>query len=161
MRTETWGVAEREGVNLEPPRLRRGGRAGQADGAGVTPLHCRRAGPSSVGAPARTAPGSLREAAAEVAERRHRAMNGSNPEATARQRAQGKLTARERIALLLDEGSFVELDPFARHRATGFGMEHRRPDTDGVVTGWGTVDGRQVCVLAHDPGDPRSSTRSW
>ena len=78
-------------------------------------------------------------------------MNGSDPKATARQRAQGKLTARERIALLLDEGSFVELDPFARHRATGFGMEHRRPDTDGVVTGWGTVDGRQVCVFAHDP----------
>ncbi len=86
-----------------------------------------------------------------MTERRHRAMNGTDPEATARQRAQGKLTARERIALLLDEGSFVELDPFARHRATGFGMEHRRPDTDGVVTGWGTVDGRQVCVFAHDP----------
>jgi acetyl-CoA carboxylase carboxyltransferase component len=78
-------------------------------------------------------------------------MNGSDPEATARQWALGKLTARERIALLLDEGSFVELDPFARHRATGFGMEHRRPDTDGVVTGWGTVEGRQVCVFAHDP----------
>jgi acetyl-CoA carboxylase carboxyltransferase component len=86
-----------------------------------------------------------------VAERRHRAMNGTDPKATARQRAQGKLTARERIDLLLDEGSFVELDPFARHRATGFGMEHRRPDTDGVVTGWGTVEGRQVCVFAHDP----------
>jgi len=62
-----------------------------------------------------------------------------------------RLTARERIDLLLDEGSFVELGPFARHRATGFGMEDRRPDTDGVVTGWGTVDGRRVCVFAHDP----------
>jgi len=78
-------------------------------------------------------------------------VHGSDPSATARQRAQGKLTARERIDLLLDEDSFVELDPFARHRATGFGMEDRRPDTDGVVTGWGTVFGRQVCVFAHDP----------
>ena len=151
MRTETWRIAEREGMDLEPPRLHCGERAGQAGGNSVTPLSSRRAGPSSVSAPARTAPGSLREAAAEVAERRHRAMNGSDPEATARQWALGKLTARERIALLLDEGSFVELDPFAQHRATGFGMEHRRPDTDGVVTGWGTVEGRQVCVFAHDP----------
>ncbi|MGY1683779.1 acyl-CoA carboxylase subunit beta [Geodermatophilus sp. SYSU D01176] len=74
-----------------------------------------------------------------------------DPAATARQRALGKLTARERIGLLLDDDSFVELDVFARHRATGFGIEHRRPDTDGVVTGWGTVDGRRVCVYAHDP----------
>jgi acetyl-CoA carboxylase carboxyltransferase component len=149
-RTEPWGVAQGAGVNLEPPRLRGRERAGQAGGGPVTPLSSRRAGPGRVSAPER-APGSLREAADKVAERRHRALNGSDPAATARQRAQGKLTARERIALLLDEGSFVELDPFARHRATGFGMENRRPDTDGVVTGWGTVDGRQVCVFAHDP----------
>jgi acetyl-CoA carboxylase carboxyltransferase component len=86
-----------------------------------------------------------------VADRRRQAEDGVDPAATARQRALGKLTARERIALLLDENSFVELDVFARHRATGFGLEHRRPDTDGVVTGWGTVDGRRVCVYAHDP----------
>jgi methylmalonyl-CoA decarboxylase subunit alpha len=147
--TETWGVAEREGVNLEPSRPHREER--QAGGATVTPLSSRRAGSSSVSGPARTTPRSLREAAAGVAERRLRVVNGTDLKATARQRAQGKLTARERIALLLDAGSFVELDPFARHRATGFGMEHLRPDTDGVVTGWGTVEGRQVCVFAHDP----------
>jgi acetyl-CoA carboxylase carboxyltransferase component len=86
-----------------------------------------------------------------VAHRRRQAEDGVDPAATARQRALGKLTARERISLLLDEGSFVELDVFARHRATGFGLEQRRPDSDGVVTGWGTVDGRRVCVYAHDP----------
>ena len=81
-----------------------------------------------------------------MAARRRQVEEGLDPAATARLRSQGELTARERIALLLDDGSFVELDPFARHRATGFGMEERRPDTDGVVTGWGTVDGRRVCV---------------
>jgi acetyl-CoA carboxylase carboxyltransferase component len=86
-----------------------------------------------------------------VAERRRQALDGHDAGATARLRARGRLTARERIALLLDDGSFVETEPFARHRATGFGMEDRRPDTDGVVTGWGTVDGRRVCVFAHDP----------
>ena len=47
---------------------------------------------------------------------------------------------RERLEALLDDGSFVEIDVLARHRATGFGLEHSRPDTDGVVTGWGTVN---------------------
>jgi acetyl-CoA carboxylase carboxyltransferase component len=116
--------------------------------ASVTPLRPRREAPAQ---PPDRPPRTLREAAAAVRERRQSAVHGADPEATARQRRQGKLTARERIDLLLDEGSFVELDPFARHRATGFGMEHRRPDTDGVVTGWGTVDGRRVCVFAHDP----------
>jgi acetyl-CoA carboxylase carboxyltransferase component len=96
-------------------------------------------------------PGCLREAAADVAERRRQAVDGHDADATARLRARGKLTARERIALLLDDDSFVETEPFARHRSAGFDMEHRRPDTDGVVTGWGTVDGRRVCVFAHDP----------
>ncbi|MGY1638688.1 acyl-CoA carboxylase subunit beta [Geodermatophilus sp. SYSU D00742] len=136
-------------TGFPPHREQRADRVGTAS---VTPLRPRPAAPprppaTSPGAP----PRSLREAAARVRERRHHAVHGADPEATARQRSQGKLTARERIDLLLDEGSFVELDPFARHRATGFGMEHRRPDTDGVVTGWGTVDGRQVCVFAHDP----------
>ncbi|MFD9893562.1 acyl-CoA carboxylase subunit beta [Amycolatopsis sp. NPDC059027] len=72
------------------------------------------------------------------------------PRATAAQHAKGKLTARERIALLLDEDSFQEVEPFRRHRATGFGLEDRRPHTDGVVTGWGTVEGRTVFVFAHD-----------
>src|SRR5438477_5173702 len=67
-----------------------------------------------------------------------------------RQHERGKLTARERIDLLLDEGSFVELDMLARHRAHGFGIENNRPLTDGVVTGWGTVDGRKVFLFSQD-----------
>ena len=59
-------------------------------------------------------------------------------------------TARERIELLLDAGSFTELDEFARHRSTSFGMEKRRPYGDGVVTGFGTIDGRPVCVFSQD-----------
>ncbi|REF00427.1 acyl-CoA carboxylase subunit beta [Thermomonospora umbrina] len=78
------------------------------------------------------------------------AVEGTDEAATERQHARGKLTARERIDLLLDEGSFHEVEPLRRHRAHGFGLEDRRPHTDGVVTGWGTVHGRRVCVYAHD-----------
>ncbi|MGH7687399.1 MAG: acyl-CoA carboxylase subunit beta [Candidatus Dormibacteria bacterium] len=66
------------------------------------------------------------------------------------QHAKGKLTARERIDRLLDPGSFTELDLFAMHRSTNFGMEERRIRGDGVVTGWGTIEGRQVFVFSHD-----------
>ncbi len=66
------------------------------------------------------------------------------------QHAKGKLTARERIELLLDEGSFEEFDMFVAHRCTDFGMEKDRPAGDGVVTGWGTINGRQVYVFAQD-----------
>ncbi|MGW1071141.1 acyl-CoA carboxylase subunit beta [Streptomyces aureus] len=69
---------------------------------------------------------------------------------TERQRAKGKLTARERIELLLDAGSFSEVEQLRRHRATGFGLEAKKPYTDGVITGWGTVEGRTVFVYAHD-----------
>ncbi|SEK86779.1 acyl-CoA carboxylase subunit beta [Streptacidiphilus jiangxiensis] len=75
---------------------------------------------------------------------------GPDESATERQHAKGKLTARERIGLLLDEGSFTEIETLRRHRATGFGLEKKRPYTDGVVTGWGTVFGRTVFVYAHD-----------
>jgi len=67
-----------------------------------------------------------------------------------RQHAKGKLTARERIEYLLDEGSFQELDMLARHRAHGMGLEDTRPYTDGVITGFGTIDGRRVCVFSQD-----------
>jgi len=87
---------------------------------------------------------------AELAELRRLAGDGPDPDATTRQHARGKLTARERIDLLLDKGSFNELEPLRRHRATGFGLEDRRPHTDGVVTGWGTVGNRTVFVYAHD-----------
>ncbi|WP_422755600.1 acyl-CoA carboxylase subunit beta [Micromonospora sp. WMMD708] len=75
---------------------------------------------------------------------------GPDPAATRRQHAKGKLTAYERIDLLLDPGSFHEVESLRRHRATGFGLEDKRPHTDGVVTGWGTVHGRTVFVYAHD-----------
>jgi acetyl-CoA carboxylase carboxyltransferase component len=81
---------------------------------------------------------------------REAARTGPDPAATERQHAKGKLTARERIELLLDPGSFTETEPLRRHRASGFGLEDKRPYTDGVVTGWGTVDGRTVFVYAHD-----------
>ena len=60
------------------------------------------------------------------------------------------MTARERIEYLLDEGSFQELDMLARHRAHGMGLEENRPYTDGVITGFGTIDGRRVCVFSQD-----------
>ena len=62
----------------------------------------------------------------------------------------GKKTARERVEYLLDEGSFVEMDALARHRSTNFGLDAKRPLTDGVVTGFGTIDGRKVCVFSQD-----------
>lgn len=62
----------------------------------------------------------------------------------------GRMTARERLDYLLDEGSFVETDAFAIHRTTAFGMERKKPVTDGIVTGWGRIDGREVCVFSQD-----------
>ncbi|AGF71695.1 acyl-CoA carboxylase subunit beta [Corynebacterium halotolerans] len=61
-----------------------------------------------------------------------------------------RLTARERLDYLLDEGSFVETDMLAKHRTTDFGMGKKRPTTDGIVTGWGTIDGREVCIFSQD-----------
>ncbi|MCH0542324.1 acyl-CoA carboxylase subunit beta [Streptomyces sp. MUM 203J] len=78
------------------------------------------------------------------------ARAGLDPSATERQHAKGKLTAHERIELLLDKGSFNEIEPLRRHRATGFGLEAKKPYSDGVITGWGTVHGRTVFVYAHD-----------
>ncbi len=66
------------------------------------------------------------------------------------QHSKGKLTARERLELLLDEGSFEEFDMFVAHRCTDFGMQEDRPYGDGVVTGWGTINGRQVYVFSQD-----------
>jgi propionyl-CoA carboxylase beta chain len=78
------------------------------------------------------------------------AVHAGSARAVEKQHARGKKTARERIEMLLDEGSFVELDEFARHRSTNFGLEETRPYGDGVVTGYGTVDGRPICVFAQD-----------
>ncbi|ACQ79412.1 carboxyl transferase [Beutenbergia cavernae DSM 12333] len=70
--------------------------------------------------------------------------------AVERQHARGKKSARERIDALLDDGSFTEIDAFARHRSTNFGLERRRPLGDGVVIGHGTIDGRNVCIYSQD-----------
>ncbi|MER2566731.1 MAG: acyl-CoA carboxylase subunit beta [Myxococcaceae bacterium] len=78
------------------------------------------------------------------------AEQGGGAERIARQHKDGKLTARERIDLLLDRGSFTELDKFVTHRATDFGMADKKIPGDGVVTGYGTIDGRQVFVFAQD-----------
>jgi propionyl-CoA carboxylase beta chain len=87
---------------------------------------------------------------ADLQRRRDEAVHAGSERAVERQHAKGKMTARERIERLLDPGSFTELDELARHRATGFGVDANRPYGDGVVTGFGTVDGRPVCVYSQD-----------
>lgn len=78
------------------------------------------------------------------------AQQGGGEERIAQHHAKGKMTARERIDALLDEGSFQELDMFVTHRSTGFGIEARKPLSDSVVTGYGTIDGRLVYLFAQD-----------
>src|SRR3989475_8926992 len=75
---------------------------------------------------------------------------GGGEERIEKQHAEGKLTARERIELLLDPGSFIELDKFKVHRADDFGMSGKKILGDGVITGYGTVEGRQVFLFAQD-----------
>jgi len=87
---------------------------------------------------------------AELARRLEAAELGGGPERIERQHEAGKLTARERIDLLLDQGSFMELDALVTHRCTDFGMEAKRTPGDGVVSGYGTIDGRLVYVFAQD-----------
>ncbi|HMC36732.1 MAG TPA: acyl-CoA carboxylase subunit beta, partial [Actinomycetota bacterium] len=86
----------------------------------------------------------------QLRELKARATQGGGPQAIERQHARGKLSARERLELLLDPGSFVETDTLARHRLGTFGLDKTRPYTDGVVTGWGTIDGRKVFVFSQD-----------
>jgi propionyl-CoA carboxylase beta chain len=87
---------------------------------------------------------------ADLEKRRYEAIHAGSQRAVERQHGKGKMTARERIDGLLDPGSFTELDELARHRATDFGVAANRPYGDGVVTGYGTVDGRPVCVFSQD-----------
>jgi propionyl-CoA carboxylase beta chain len=86
----------------------------------------------------------------ELTKRQDAAVHAGSKEAIEKQHARGKLTARERIEALLDAGTFVETDALARHRAHGFGLERQRPYGDGVVTGWGTIEGRKVFVFSQD-----------
>jgi propionyl-CoA carboxylase beta subunit len=92
----------------------------------------------------------MREILAKLEERRNNARQGGGQARIDAQHKRGKLTARERIDLLLDEGSFEEFDMFVEHRCTDFAMEKSRIPGDGVVTGWGTVNGRTVYVFAKD-----------
>ncbi len=86
----------------------------------------------------------------QLEDKRATARLGGGQRRVDAQHAKGKLTARERIELLLDEGSFEEFDMFVAHRCVDFGMQAERPAGDGVVTGWGTINGRQVYVFAQD-----------
>lgn len=90
--------------------------------------------------------GKLADLKRRVAEVAH----AGSERAIEKQHARGKKTARERLEMLLDEGSFIEMDKYARHRSVAFGQEANRPYGDGVVTGYGTVDGRTVAVFAQD-----------
>ncbi|WP_219509776.1 acyl-CoA carboxylase subunit beta [Nonomuraea ceibae] len=92
----------------------------------------------------------MRERDAELARLKARVLEGPGDRETGLQRRKGKLTVRERIDLLFDKDSFTEVEPLRRHRARGFGMEGKRPYSDGVVTGWGQVHGRTVFAYAHD-----------
>ncbi len=106
-------------------------------------------GPTASGPSASGAPQTTVGKADELLRRRTEAA-GRRQAAVDKQHAKGKLTAMERIEALLDEGSFQQIDGLARHRSHNFGMENERPYGDGVITGYGTIDGRPVCVFAQD-----------
>ncbi|MGO9875312.1 MAG: acyl-CoA carboxylase subunit beta [Acidimicrobiia bacterium] len=103
--------------------------------------------PGATGTPA---PHPITERLEQLGKLKEEALHAGSEASVRRQHDRGKLTARERIELLLDPDTFVELDMLARHRAHGFGIEQSRPLTDGVVTGWGAVDGRKVFVFSQD-----------
>jgi acetyl-CoA carboxylase carboxyltransferase component len=114
----------------------------------------RSAGPGGNGAPRGFAAAKREVSVGEkrvnvLRKRRHDALQG-DPAALAKQHEKGKLSARERIDKLLDPGTFVEFDTFALHRNESFGMGDKRIPGDGVVTGYGTIGGRQVAVFSHD-----------
>ncbi len=92
----------------------------------------------------------MKQMLARLERRRARARLGGGEQRISAQHAKGKLTARERIELLLDHGSFEEFDMFVEHRCADFGMEKTKIPGDGVVTGWGTVNGRTIFVFAKD-----------
>ncbi|HWO87810.1 MAG TPA: acyl-CoA carboxylase subunit beta [Gemmatimonadales bacterium] len=93
---------------------------------------------------------SMHEKLRRLEQLAEKALQGGGAERIAAQHRKGKLTARERLDLLLDPGSFVELDRFVVHRSSDFGLDEQRIPGDGVVTGYGTIDGREVCVFSQD-----------
>ncbi|MDQ4094983.1 MAG: acyl-CoA carboxylase subunit beta, partial [Actinomycetota bacterium] len=112
-----------------------------ADGAGAV---------AGEAAPPAAPTHSIDEQLTDLEQRQEQARLAGGQKAIDRQHERGKLTARERIDKLLDKGSFVETDMLVRHRSHGFGIEEKRPYSDAVVTGWGTIDGRKVFVFAQD-----------
>src|SRR5690606_37580920 len=92
----------------------------------------------------------VRDILGELEARRSEARLGGGQQRIDAQHAKGKLTARERVEVLLDEASFEEFDMFVAHRSTDFGMEATKYPGDGVVTGWGTINGRLVYVFSQD-----------
>ncbi len=118
-------------------------------GAAAGPAAQDESGPDDA-APDEAAPHTTAGKIADLVRRRDEAIHAGSQRSVATQHARGKMTARERVDRFLDPGSFTEFDELARHRATGFGIEERRPYGDGVVTGHGTVDGRPVCVFSQD-----------
>ena len=110
----------------------------------------------------------MKDILGQLEARRAEARLGGGQRRIEAQHAKGKLTARERIELLLDEGSFEEFDMFVAHRCTDFGMQESRLPGDGVITGWGTVNGRQVYVFSQDftvfggsLSEPPNTVKSW
>ena len=95
---------------------------------------------------------TVEERIEELRRKKKAALTPGGPGSTKKQHDRGKLTARERLDTLMDKGSFVETDPFAIHRAHDFGMDKKRPPGDGVITGFGTIDGRKVFVASQDFG---------
>ena len=141
------GLRPRAGRRAAGPRIRRGNRAvrlGRID----SPRMAIRKPPKGDEAPRRAL--RPRSASQALHARKSEALLAGGAEAIEKQHARGKLTARERVERLLDPGSFVETDMLARHRVHAFGIEKKRPYGDGVVTGWGTIDGRKVFVFSQD-----------
>ncbi len=93
---------------------------------------------------------TIEELCEELKAKRKSVLAGGGEKSIAKQKEKGKGTARERIDQLLDAGSFVEVDEYVTHRCTNFGLEKTKPLGDGVVTGWGTVEGRKVFVFSQD-----------
>jgi len=87
---------------------------------------------------------------ADLTRRNEAAVHAGSAKAVEKRHAQGKKTARERVELLMDQNSFVEVDELGRHRSTAFDQQKNRPYGDGVIIGFGTIDGRQVCVFSQD-----------
>jgi propionyl-CoA carboxylase beta chain len=122
--------------------------------AGSKPAPSDAAVPAGSSAPGRDSaqadPHTTAAKLADLEQRRYEAIHAGTARQVERQHAKGKMTARERVEALLDQGSFTEFDELARHRAHDFGMDRNRPYGDGVVTGYGTIDGRPVCVFSQD-----------